>query len=95
MKPISIQLENQYRPNITSLYSLMEEIYNQYVYEVHTPMLEAKLLNELNQAIQHYYPLLNMIDVVELQVTEYKNMKIYFKQQFINEMGEKYPEALI
>lgn len=91
----NIQLENQYKSSATSIFALLEELYEPYVFEVYTRALDEKMRHHINTAIKQHYPLINVVDGVTFQITEGKDIRMYLTKALMAELTQHYPEALI
>jgi len=91
---INIELVNKNKYNAVSLYPLVQEIYEKYVFLIHSEETMNKLKNEIYLAVRQHYPKIISIDGVNFQ-TNGQEMTLYFSEKFLSEMEHFYPEALI
>jgi len=91
---INITLENKNKYKAVSLYPLVQEIYQKYLFQVQTEDLITQLQNEINSAIDRYYPKIHIRNRISISVSGI-DISLYFSAEFIKEMEYIYPEALI
>lgn len=95
MNPIRVTLENNFKSEKKSLFSIIEDAYEPFLYDVYTKETDKKMKYIINSILQQHFPLISTRDGVEFNIHNGNSVSINITPTFMKEMEEKYPEALI